>query len=179
MPRLHTHISGTSYLREEGDRYDSPSGGYAYYGGNDVGWLWSNDTLHPADQALFDQYDAAWNVVELPAGRKTSRVTLDPEDPFDAVLIGIVETNRRKRSDYATDGDIFVNFRRSAAFVGVKGFGPREAVLHNIGQKLARLEALRENGRMNEPSNESVADTYLDLAVYLIILKAIENEESA
>ena len=28
-------------------------------------------------------------------------ITLDPDDPFDAALIPIVLTNRRKRADYA------------------------------------------------------------------------------
>jgi hypothetical protein len=34
---------------------------------------------------------------------KDEVVTLDPGDPFDAALIPIVQTNRRKRADYARD----------------------------------------------------------------------------
>jgi hypothetical protein len=53
--------------------------------------------------------------------------------------------------------------------MGLLGFGPIEAALFNVTQKLARLKALRANGRMHDISNESVIDTYLDLAVYSII----------
>lgn len=100
-------------------------------------------------------------------------VTLDPSDPFDAALIPIVLTNRRKRKDYAKDGDPFSNFTATAEMIGLEGFGPAEAALFNVCQKMARLKALRANGRMNDTANESVLDTYLDLAVYSIILYAI------
>lgn len=103
----------------------------------------------------------------------TSPITLDPNDPFDAALIPIVETNRRKRKDYAKDGDPFSNFRTTANMLGVDGFGPAESAFFNVLQKVARLQSLRVNGRMTETANESVTDTYLDLAVYAIILYAI------
>jgi hypothetical protein len=105
-------------------------------------------------------------------------VLLDPADPFEAVLIDMVATNRKKRADYANKDDAFVNFRRSSGLLGIPGFGPKEAALHNITQKLARLQALREAGRMDDPKNESVQDTYLDLAVYAVILLALSKEEN-
>jgi hypothetical protein len=107
--------------------------------------------------------------VDLPKGS----LVLDPADPFDAALIPIVETNRKKRKDYAADGDPFSNFTTSSDFLGLAGFGPTEAALFNVTQKLARLKALRANGRMHRAANESVADTYLDLAVYGILTYAI------
>ena len=100
-------------------------------------------------------------------------ITLDPTDPFDAALIPIVLTNRRKRKDYAKDGNPFSNFELAAGMLGIDGFGPAEAALFNQCQKLARIAALRANGRMNDTANESVLDTYLDNAVYGIILYAI------
>jgi len=84
-------------------------------------------------------------------------------------LIPLVGTNRRKRKDYARDGEAFSSFYSSSALPGMKGFGPVEAALFNVAQKMTRLQSLRENGRMNDPANESVADTYLDLAVYAIL----------
>lgn len=45
-------------------------------------------------------------------------------------------------------------------------------------QKLARLTSLRQNGRMADPANEAVADTYLDLAVYAVITYAIALHEA-
>lgn len=100
-------------------------------------------------------------------------VLLNKFDPFESVLINIVDTNRKKRKDYAADGDPFSNFETSSDLLGLQGFGPIEASLFNVTQKLARLKALRTNGRMHDTANESVADTYLDLAVYAVITYAI------
>jgi hypothetical protein len=100
-------------------------------------------------------------------------VILDPDDPFDAALIPLVKTNRAKRKDYAKDGDVFSNFKTTAAMLGIKEFGPAESAYFNVLQKVARLQSLRTNGRMAETANESVMDTYLDLAVYSVILYAI------
>jgi hypothetical protein len=102
---------------------------------------------------------------------------LDPNDPFDAALIPIVETNRRKRKDYAADGDPFSNFKATAGGLGLDGFGPTEAAIFNVLQKLARLQSLRTNGRLHDTANEAVIDTYLDLAVYSIIAYAIALQE--
>jgi hypothetical protein len=77
---------------------------------------------------------------------------LDPADPFDAALIPIVETNRRKRADYAREGDPFSSFTTSSEMLGVDGFGPSEAALFNMAQKIARLKSLRENGRIGDPA---------------------------
>jgi hypothetical protein len=103
-------------------------------------------------------------------------VTLDPSDPFEKQLIAIVETNRRKRKDYALDGDPFSNFRMTSDLLGIPGFGPTEAALFNVIQKLIRLHSLRKNGRIHNTANESVADTYLDAAVYTVITYAIEMQ---
>jgi hypothetical protein len=106
----------------------------------------------------------------------STQIPLDPGDPFDAALIPLVETNRRKRADYAQDGDPFSSFTTSADLLGLDGFGPIEAALFNMAQKMTRLQSLRLNGRMNDPRNEAVADTYLDLAVYSILTYAIAKQ---
>ncbi len=106
-------------------------------------------------------------------------VTLNPDDPFDAALIPIVETNRRKRKDYALDGDPFSNFKDSSGMLGVAGFGAIEAADMNVCQKQARLKSLRLNGRLDNPQNEAVLDTYLDRAVFAIIAYAIKLQETS
>jgi hypothetical protein len=103
----------------------------------------------------------------------TEAVTLDPSDLFDSALIPIVEMHRRKRADYAKDGSPFDNFETSSNLMGLEGFGPTESALFNVTQKLARLKSLRQNGRMDDPQNEAVLDTYLDMAVYGILAYAI------
>lgn len=102
-------------------------------------------------------------------------VTLNPDDPFEAVLVDIVTTNRRKRADYAVDGSPWSNFEFTA---GVLNLPPVDAAVHNVAQKLARLTSLRANGRMADPANEAVTDTYLDMAVYATIAYAIHRYPS-
>lgn len=120
--------------------------------------------------------DAPWIQVPRPEVMLTTKCVLNENDPFESVLINIVETNRRKRADYAEDGSPFSNFVTTAELLGVPGFDALEASLFNVCQKLARLKALRINGRMDNPANESVSDTYLDLAVYAIITYAIHTQ---
>jgi hypothetical protein len=60
--------------------------------------------------------------------------------------------------------------------LGVPGFSARESALFNILQKVARIKSLRANGRMDNPNNESVVDTVLDLAVYSVIYLALNKE---
>lgn len=102
-------------------------------------------------------------------------VTLNQDDPFEKVLIDIVTTNRRKRKDYAVDGSPWSNFDDTSDGMGVEGFGAAESAEHNVRQKLTRLRSLRLNGRMADPANEAVTDTYLDMAVYATIAYAIHR----
>jgi hypothetical protein len=176
MPKLWNSDDLVVNPTEPGDRYEFSDGLYGYWSGSS--WLWSDMLDDPGYKAkdirIFHELDAAWNVEEKEA---KDSLTLDPNDPFECVLIEMVATNRKKRADYANSSDIFANFRRSAGLIGLAGFGPKEAVLFNIAQKLARLQALRENGRINEPMNETVEDTYLDLAVYGVLLLALSRDE--
>lgn len=97
-------------------------------------------------------------------------IELDPADPFDAVLIDIVRTNRAKRADYVSDDSstIFENFLRSDDQVGLERGDSIEVM---IATKQSRLRALRKNGRT--PNNEAEEDTLLDRAVYSILALAL------
>jgi hypothetical protein len=88
----------------------------------------------------------------------------------------MVQTNRKKRADYAKDGDPFSSFKVTSDLLGLDGFGPVESAIMNVAQKLSRLKALRENGCMNDPANEAVADTYLDMAVYAVLAYAMQRQ---
>lgn len=100
---------------------------------------------------------------------------LNPDDPFERVIMDMVATNRRKRADYAVDGSPWSNFDDTANALGIPGFTPVDSVNFNIEQKSARLRSLRKNGRMQDPRNESVTDTYLDRAVYSVIALAMHT----
>lgn len=93
-----------------------------------------------------------------------SQICLDRNDPFEKLLIPIVETNRKKRADYASDDNIYLNFDRAAAEVGLS---PQDIVDVMVAIKNGRIANLR--GREEEVKNESVADSYLDRAVYCIL----------
>lgn len=104
-----------------------------------------------------------------------AKIVLNPGDPFEKVLVGIIETNRRKRADYAADGEIFSNFYDTSHFAGFENAWL--SALFNCQQKLSRISSLRSNGRLNDPANEAVGDTLLDHAVYAVIAYAIFQDE--
>ena len=107
----------------------------------------------------------------ITSGPNGPPVILDPNDPFDRALIPIVETSHRKRADYAEDHDAFGNFRLTAAFAGFEA--PWLSAAFNCSQKLARIQALRANGRADNPANEALEDTILDLATYACLALAM------
>jgi len=101
-------------------------------------------------------------------------VILDPEDPFDKLVIPLVELNKRKRADYAVPEDLFSNFRRNASMLDLDGYTPLEDCLAMVTRKLGRIFNLR--GR--DPNNETVLDSYDDLIVYAILAKGLALEEA-
>ncbi len=104
-------------------------------------------------------------------------VYLDPKWAVERAMISMVAVSRRKRADYATDGDEFSNFRGTAEFAGFES--PAMSALFNVAQKLERIRALRANGRFAEVANESVDDTFLDIAVYAVLAHAMWIEDQA
>lgn len=99
-------------------------------------------------------------------------ITLDPNDPFDRVLIDIVTTNRRKRADYTTTGSsAWQNFdiaeERLARRYGLDREKIRGAAVDMLlFTKDTRLDSITSNG---QAQNEPAEDTLLDEAVYSII----------
>ena len=113
----------------------------------------------------------------ITSGPSGPPVILDPRWAVENAMMSMVEVSRRKRADYATDGDEFSNFRGTAAFAGFES--PALSALFNVQQKLERIRALRANGRLAEVANESVDDTFLDIAVYAVLAHAMWLEEKA
>ena len=114
-------------------------------------------------------------------------VTLDPRNPFEAVLIQMVETHRRKAKDYAGDAHPNQNFYDTAVQLGLTGGHSVEAL---IGTKQARLKVIlpqywdcfwetrysQLSDKPYSPANEGIQDTLLDRAVYAVIALTIWNE---
>lgn len=91
---------------------------------------------------------------------------LDPRDEFEALLIDIADLARRKRADYANDHNPYANFDLNAAHMEMPGYTPLEDCKSMVFRKLGRINNLR--GR--PPQNETVEDSYRDLAGYAILL---------
>lgn len=100
-------------------------------------------------------------------------IALNPEDPFENALIGMVKTFRKKNADYADGERWSSNFDDVAKQMGFDH--PVKAADALIAVKQARLRSLAKRG--TEPQNESVLDTYLDRAVYGVIAYALLVEE--
>lgn len=73
---------------------------------------------------------------------------------------------KAKNVDYATETDIFRNFRM---------FGEL-GILVRMSDKLARLRSIMENGRI-EVSDESIKDTLLDIINYSVIFAGYTGEK--
>jgi len=108
--------------------------------------------------------------------KKSDTVELDPSQPFERVLIEMLELHRKKRADYAIDGDALWNFYRTAQIMEEKGWRGLNALASAdflLAVKQARMEALRANGRTEQTANEPVRDTLIDDANYAVLKLAI------
>lgn len=103
-------------------------------------------------------------------------LTLDPSNPFEAVLADMLAMHRKKARDYAGDAHPNANFYHSGAQIGLTA---GHSVEQLIATKQARLRVLLPNFWASEddiPANESIEDTLLDRAVYSVLAMTIYRE---
>ncbi len=81
-----------------------------------------------------------------------------------------------KNKDYKIGGE-FSNFEFAADVVGA-GMQTEDVMLTQIGIKLGRILGLRTSEDL-VPNNESLQDSYMDLAGYAIILYAYASREDS
>lgn len=105
-----------------------------------------------------------------------NKIELDPEEPFDAILIKMLQTHRSKRQDYAGDDHPNQNFYDSAYQLGLTGGHSVEALLATKAARLRVLLPKLWKNRNSKPSNEGIEDTLLDRAVYSVIALTIWDE---
>lgn len=91
---------------------------------------------------------------------------LNPRDEFEALLLEIVDLHRRKNADYANEANIYANFDLNSAQMGLAGYTPLEDCKSMVLRKLGRINNLR--GR--DPQNETVTDSFRDLAGYSLLM---------
>ena len=81
---------------------------------------------------------------------------------FHKELKALGELHDRKQKDYGTDADPFANVRASEDF----GVAAWLGALIRLNDKVSRLKTFAQKGTL---SNESVEDSFQDLAVYAVI----------
>ncbi len=95
-----------------------------------------------------------------------------PKSPISSALSAIESMVAVKSSDYARGSvDAFVNFRETGEIMGVD---PKRVALTQAAIKMSRIVHL-EDGE-GEPNNESLQDSYLDLACYAVLAYAMSLE---
>ena len=90
--------------------------------------------------------------------------------PFTQVVGEIIKLHNLKQADYASKDDPFKNVRASEDF-GIAGW---IGALARGNDKMKRLQKVAKGGTL---ANESVEDSMLDLAVYVIISLCLYREQ--
>jgi hypothetical protein len=93
----------------------------------------------------------------------------DQQNHFKELVKLMEHTLFKKGDDYAND-DRLSNFKDSGAITGMNA---KQICLNLIAVKVSRLGNLFKS---NNPKNESVNDSILDLANYAVLLHMIANE---
>jgi len=89
------------------------------------------------------------------------------------ILKDIQAIHEKKNRDYAAVGHPFENFERSGHIANWFSGTVDKSFTVLIGTKLARLATLLDSD--NPPNNESIDDSFLDLATYCILWGAFHK----
>jgi len=100
-------------------------------------------------------------------------ITLRKSDPFEAILIEMVELSRAKGADYAPEADntkglLPTNFDEVAREVPLADYTPVTDAYTMTMRKLKRIGHLLTPGL--EAKNEAIDDSMLDAAVYAVLM---------
>ena len=93
-----------------------------------------------------------------------------PDSRFKAEIAKLIALHDRKQQDYGRDEDPFANVRASAEW----GMEPWVGAMVRANDKMKRLQKAARGGTM---ANESVLDSFDDLAVYAVIAKVLYLED--
>lgn len=89
---------------------------------------------------------------------------------FDDVLMEMQRLHLKKSHDYGTKVDPFANVRAAEKF----GLSPALGAALRIQDKVNRAAAFFSKGRLE---NESLRDSFIDIAVYSVIAIVLLEEE--
>jgi hypothetical protein len=91
-----------------------------------------------------------------------STITRAGDPRFHALLKEIADLHDKKQKDYGTSGDPLANIRGSAQW----GIPPWVGAMVRANDKMKRLQKYAQAGEL---ANESVRDSFMDLAVYALL----------
>ena len=92
---------------------------------------------------------------------------------FMDTLIQMREVHKKKNADYATEKNPFSNFDVSVYLLSLFTNSRDQVFASIIGTKIGRLSSLLSEGKI--PNNESIDDTFIDIANYVILWKCDRN----
>lgn len=98
--------------------------------------------------------------------------SLDGDEKFKERLWEIALLHAKKQADYGTDSDPFANVRAAEGF----GVPPWVGVAIRLNDKIRRLMTAATKGTL---ANESLLDTFMDIAVYGAIGAVFVEEGNA
>lgn len=96
-------------------------------------------------------------------------------DKFHRILSELGELHDRKQADYGVVGDPFRNVRNSEDF----GIPPWVGAIVRANDKMRRLQTAAQQvvaGKDVSLKNESIIDSFRDLAVYAVIAEVLYEE---
>jgi len=82
----------------------------------------------------------------------------------------IKEIHKSKNDDYATEGNPFFNFDIQEDFINMVKSDRDKVFFGMLGLKVARIANLLN--KVSLPNNESLEDSFIDLATYVLLHKA-------
>lgn len=130
------------------------------------------------DEVGKEEHWCSGNVFELVEDEPTISEALFEglPEPLVNAIYELCEVLASKAKDYASDSNVFSNFEFTADGFG-NGLTAQDVIRTELLKKMARLKSLHDNGR--GPENESVVDTYRDLAGYslLAFAKALKEQQ--
>lgn len=89
---------------------------------------------------------------------------------FHEILKELGDLHDRKQKDYGSDTDPFANVRSGQDF----GIAPWINAASRLNDKVVRIKSFIRNGDL---ANESLEDSFRDIAVYAIIALVLREEE--
>lgn len=165
MPTDYTYGIPSSEYLEKGDTYTGPFSGNKYIYTGEAWDIVEANTSEPkmAEEKTYDPVATesveAWEV-------NMEAIMKDRTSFIQGVAEELKLTLSGKNQDYAP-GEEFSNFEEASV---VAGIAPFDLIIAMIGIKVSRVRNLHVNSL--SPNNESLRDSFLDLAGYSVIAAA-------